>query len=130
MSNKSASSLPVCVHCFIVNCVCVVLTCFNRCLCSAAEGRKPMAEGPLVCEESKLDGGHTVSPDQKNDPLDYRQKGDVMCSKRDSQGRFVNPWPTWQFPSYSTILRLFLMEKNNSNVPSAKEVSTRFTMQC
>lgn len=87
-----------------------------------------MAEGPLVCEDSKLDGGHTVSPDQKNDPLDYRQKGDVMCSKRDSRGRFVNPWPTWQFPSYSTILRLFLMEKNNSNVPSAKEVSTRFTM--
>ncbi|KAI7791641.1 N-acyl-phosphatidylethanolamine-hydrolyzing phospholipase D isoform X1 [Triplophysa rosa] len=104
----------------------------SRCFCSAAGGRKPMAEGPFVCEDSKLDGGHTVSPDlemsdsgEKNDPLDYRQKGDATCSKRDSQGRFVNPWTTWQFPSYSTILRLFLMEKNNSSVPSAKEVLDR-----
>lgn len=90
-----------------------------------------MAEGPFLHEESKLDGGHTISPDieksdlsQKNDLLDYRQEG-VTCSKRDSQGRFVNPWPTWQFPSYSTMFRLFLMEKNNSNVPSAIEVLDR-----
>lgn len=90
-----------------------------------------MAEGPFVCEDSKLDGGHTVSPPdleicdsgETNNPLDYRQKGDVTCSKQDSQGRFVNPWSTWQFPSYSTTLRLFLMEKNNSNIPSAKEVT-------
>lgn len=88
-----------------------------------------MAEGPLISEE--LDGGNTVSPEpemsgssQINDPLDYRQAGDVTRSQQDSRGRFVNPWTTWQFPSYSTICRLFLMEKNNSNVPSAKEVNT------
>lgn len=95
-----------------------------------------MAEGRFVHEESKLDdGGHTVSPDigksdlgQNNDVLlDYRQEG-VTCSKQDSLGRFMNPWPTWQFPSYSTMFRLFLMEKNNSSVPSAKEVNTHFTL--
>ncbi|XP_055045791.2 N-acyl-phosphatidylethanolamine-hydrolyzing phospholipase D isoform X2 [Misgurnus anguillicaudatus] len=87
-----------------------------------------MAEGPLICEENELDGGQTTSPEpekscynQINDSLDYRQVGDVTCSQQDSRGRFVNPWKTWQFPSYGTICRLFLMEKNNSNVPSAKE---------
>ncbi|KAG5267146.1 hypothetical protein AALO_G00218530 [Alosa alosa] len=44
------------------------------------------------------------------------------AGRKDASGRFVNPWPTWNFPSYITILRLFLMEKNHSNVPSSKEV--------
>lgn len=98
----------LCVSCFIQK----LLKCvFNRCLCSSAAGGASMAEEPLVTAGS-------------NFPLDYRQEQDVTCSRRDSHGCFVNPWTTWQFPSYSTIARLFLTEKNNSNVPSAKEVNT------
>uniref|UniRef100_A0A673MIU7 N-acyl-phosphatidylethanolamine-hydrolyzing phospholipase D n=1 Tax=Sinocyclocheilus rhinocerous TaxID=307959 RepID=A0A673MIU7_9TELE len=84
----------------------------RRCLCSSAAGGASMAEEPLVTAGN-------------NFPLDYRQEQDVTCSRRDSHGCFVNPWTTWQFPSYSTIARLFLTEKNNSNVPSAKEVLDR-----
>ncbi|XP_050963789.1 N-acyl-phosphatidylethanolamine-hydrolyzing phospholipase D isoform X1 [Labeo rohita] len=84
----------------------------HRCLCSSAAGGVSMAEEPLVTAGN-------------NFLLDYRQEPDVTCSRRDSDGRFVNPWTTWQFPSYSTIARLFLTEKNNSNVPSAKEVLDR-----
>ncbi|KAI2665353.1 N-acyl-phosphatidylethanolamine-hydrolyzing phospholipase D [Labeo rohita] len=78
----------------------------------SAAGGVSMAEEPLVTAGN-------------NFLLDYRQEPDVTCSRRDSDGRFVNPWTTWQFPSYSTIARLFLTEKNNSNVPSAKEVLDR-----
>jgi len=75
-----------------------------------------MAEKPLVTAGN-------------NFPLDYRGEQGVSCSRRDSRGCFVNPWTTWQFPSLGTIARLFLMEKNNSNVPSVKEVnSTHFVL--
>lgn len=84
----------------------------HRCLCSSAADRAFMAEKPLVTAGN-------------NFLLDYRGEQDVSCSRRDSRGCFVNPWTTWQFPSYSTIARLFLMEKNNSNVPSVKEVLDR-----
>ncbi|TRY65834.1 hypothetical protein DNTS_018009 [Danionella cerebrum] len=73
----------------------------RRCFCSSAAGKVSMAEGIQ---------------------LDYRQETDVTCSRQDSRGRFVNPWSTWHFPSYSTVARLFLTEKNNRNVPSAKEL--------
>ncbi len=99
------------VFCWTVVCLCVSCV-FNRCLCSSVAGRgASMAEEPLVTAGN-------------NFPLDYRQEQDVTCSRRDSRGCFVNPWTTWQFPSYSTMARLFLTEKNNSNVPSAKEVHT------
>ncbi|XP_056311576.1 N-acyl-phosphatidylethanolamine-hydrolyzing phospholipase D isoform X2 [Danio aesculapii] len=84
----------------------------HRCLCSSAAGGVSMAEQPLVSASSSI-------------PLDYRQEADVTCSRRDSHGRFVNPWSTWHFPSYTTVARLFLTEKNNSNVPSAKEALDR-----
>ncbi|XP_039524200.1 N-acyl-phosphatidylethanolamine-hydrolyzing phospholipase D isoform X1 [Pimephales promelas] len=84
----------------------------HRCLCSSAADRTSMAEKPLVTAGN-------------NFPLDYRGEQGVSCSRRDSRGCFVNPWTTWQFPSLGTIARLFLMEKNNSNVPSVKEVLDR-----
>ncbi|XP_077450157.1 N-acyl-phosphatidylethanolamine-hydrolyzing phospholipase D isoform X3 [Stigmatopora argus] len=59
---------------------------------------------------------------RKSFRLDYRMEEEVTRSRRDEYGRFTNPWPTWQFPSYSTLLRFFLLEKNNSNVPTCKEV--------
>ncbi|XP_051547417.1 N-acyl-phosphatidylethanolamine-hydrolyzing phospholipase D-like isoform X2 [Myxocyprinus asiaticus] len=105
----------------------------GRCLCSSAAGGEKMAEGPVFTEASEAEGGHSISPDpvgnssspQRNFLLDYTQQEGVTCSKQDSHGCFVNPWATWQFPSYSTIMRLFLMEKNHSNIPSTKEVLDR-----
>uniref|UniRef100_A0A3Q1FP49 N-acyl-phosphatidylethanolamine-hydrolyzing phospholipase D n=1 Tax=Acanthochromis polyacanthus TaxID=80966 RepID=A0A3Q1FP49_9TELE len=49
------------------------------------------------------------------------QKEDVTKSCRDKHGRWMNPWPTWCFPSYSLRLRFLLWDKNNSNVPTSKE---------
>uniref|UniRef100_A0A671SKF0 N-acyl-phosphatidylethanolamine-hydrolyzing phospholipase D n=1 Tax=Sinocyclocheilus anshuiensis TaxID=1608454 RepID=A0A671SKF0_9TELE len=77
-----------------------------------------LAGGASMAEEPLVTTGN-------NFPLDYRHEQDGTCSRRDSHGRFVNPWTTWQFPSYSTIARLFFTEKNNTNVPSAKEVLDR-----
>lgn len=47
-------------------------------------------------------------------------------SCRDKHGRWTNPWPTWQFPSYATLLRFLLLDKNHSNIPSSKEVVEGF----
>ncbi|KAK1789460.1 hypothetical protein P4O66_015374 [Electrophorus voltai] len=96
-----------------------------------------MAEGGIMEEKNLLEEGESGQISSRpgdNHPLhgirtsspshkicwDYRNK-EVTHSRQDSHGRFVNPWPTWQFPSYFTIMHLFLMEKNNSNVPSSKE---------
>uniref|UniRef100_A0A673A0R0 N-acyl phosphatidylethanolamine phospholipase D n=1 Tax=Sphaeramia orbicularis TaxID=375764 RepID=A0A673A0R0_9TELE len=54
--------------------------------------------------------------------LDYRLEEEVTKSCRDKHGRWTNPWPTWRFPSYSTLLRFLLLDKNHSNVPTTKEV--------
>ncbi|XP_066524519.1 N-acyl-phosphatidylethanolamine-hydrolyzing phospholipase D [Hoplias malabaricus] len=87
-----------------------------------------MAEGtcrqtPSSSEESSLmQDVRRNSSSRKCVRLNYRHEEEVTHSVRDSKGRFVNPWPTWQFPSYATVMRLFLMEKNFSNVPSSKEV--------
>ncbi|KAJ8382056.1 hypothetical protein SKAU_G00028340 [Synaphobranchus kaupii] len=62
---------------------------------------------------------------RKSFRLDYRLEEDVTKSSRDKHGRFINPWPTWKFPSYSTFFRFFVLEKNNSQVPSSKEVLDR-----
>ncbi|XP_036812451.1 N-acyl-phosphatidylethanolamine-hydrolyzing phospholipase D isoform X1 [Oncorhynchus mykiss] len=59
---------------------------------------------------------------RKSFRLDYRLEEEVTGSSRDKHGRFTNPWSTWKFPSWSTLLRFFLLEKDHSNVPSSKEV--------
>ncbi|KAI1888510.1 hypothetical protein AGOR_G00185900 [Albula goreensis] len=59
---------------------------------------------------------------RKSFRLDYRLEEDVTKSKRDKSGRFVNPWPTWKFPSYFAFVKFFMLEKDHSNVPSSKEV--------
>ncbi|XP_048864890.1 N-acyl-phosphatidylethanolamine-hydrolyzing phospholipase D isoform X1 [Brienomyrus brachyistius] len=58
---------------------------------------------------------------RKSFRLDYRLEEDVTKSRRDKHGRFVNPWPTWKFPSYSNILWFYLFDKNNSSIPTTKE---------
>ncbi|KAL7828317.1 hypothetical protein AOLI_G00314690 [Acnodon oligacanthus] len=91
------------------------------------EGKTLMAEGESETPSCPRENPPTQEPrksssSRKSFRLNYRHEEEVTSSRRDSSGRFVNPWPTWQFPSYATVLRLFLMEKNHSNVPSSKEV--------
>uniref|UniRef100_A0AAY4EXV6 N-acyl-phosphatidylethanolamine-hydrolyzing phospholipase D n=1 Tax=Denticeps clupeoides TaxID=299321 RepID=A0AAY4EXV6_9TELE len=79
-------------------------------------------EGSSSSEDPARSSLRSSQSSRKSFRLDYRHEEDVTKSRKDAHGRFVNPWPTWMFPSYPTILRLFLMEKNNSNIPSSKEV--------
>eukprot|EP00064_Thunnus_orientalis_P011175 superscaffoldBa00001587_g11205 len=58
---------------------------------------------------------------RKSFRLDYRLEEDVTKSSRDKHGRWINPWSTWRFPSYPTLLRFLLLDKNHSNVPTSKE---------
>lgn len=55
---------------------------------------------------------------------------EVTKSCRDKHDRWTNPWPTWQFPSYATLLRFLLLDKNHSNVPSSKEVDEGLWTEC
>ncbi|KAG9280138.1 N-acyl-phosphatidylethanolamine-hydrolyzing phospholipase D [Astyanax mexicanus] len=83
-----------------------------------AEGESSCSPGDSsTCVERKRES----SSSRKSFHLNYRHEEEVTHSSRDSSGRFINPWPTWQFPSYTTVLRLFLTEKNHSNVPSSKQ---------
>ncbi|XP_061523705.1 N-acyl-phosphatidylethanolamine-hydrolyzing phospholipase D isoform X4 [Phycodurus eques] len=59
---------------------------------------------------------------RKSFRLDYRMEEEVTKSCRDRHGRFTNPWSTWRFPTYSTLLRFFLLDVNHSNVPTSKAV--------
>uniref|UniRef100_A0A8C6UQE0 N-acyl-phosphatidylethanolamine-hydrolyzing phospholipase D n=1 Tax=Neogobius melanostomus TaxID=47308 RepID=A0A8C6UQE0_9GOBI len=61
------------------------------------------------------------SSSRKSFRLDYRLEEDVTKSCQDKHGRWTNPWSTWRFPSYPTLLRFLLLDKDNSKVPSSKE---------
>ncbi|XP_054656534.1 N-acyl-phosphatidylethanolamine-hydrolyzing phospholipase D isoform X1 [Dunckerocampus dactyliophorus] len=78
-----------------------------------AEGREA---GPQAQRRSS-----SCRSSRKSFRLDYRIEEDVTKSCRDKHGRFTNPWPTWCFPSYSTLLRFLLLDKNHSNIPTSKE---------
>ncbi|KAL4612710.1 N-acyl-phosphatidylethanolamine-hydrolyzing phospholipase D-like [Arapaima gigas] len=71
-------------------------------------------EGPRKCCSSQSS--------RKSFRLDHRLEEDVTKSKKNLHGRFVNPWPTWTKPSFSALLKFLVLEKNNSKVPSSKEV--------
>ncbi|CAH2275726.1 N-acyl-phosphatidylethanolamine-hydrolyzing phospholipase D [Pelobates cultripes] len=58
---------------------------------------------------------------RKSFKLDLRLEEDVTKSRRDKNGRFVNPWPTWKSPAFLSALKWAMTEKDNSNVPSSKE---------
>ncbi|XP_030411949.1 N-acyl-phosphatidylethanolamine-hydrolyzing phospholipase D [Gopherus evgoodei] len=66
-------------------------------------------------------GSDSSRTSRKSFRLDYRLEEDVTKSKRDKDGKFVNPWPTWKSPSLPNILKWALVEKNNSNIPSSKQ---------
>ena len=85
---------------------------------------RPKAGSPSSPSE---DPRYHSGSSRKSFRLDYRLEEDVTRSQRDAGGRFINPWSTWSFPSYATMIRLFLTEKNHSNVPSSKEVGHTHT---
>ncbi|XP_053572513.1 N-acyl-phosphatidylethanolamine-hydrolyzing phospholipase D [Bombina bombina] len=58
---------------------------------------------------------------RKSFKFDYRLEEDVTKSRRSKSGHFCNPWPTWQMPSFMSILRWSLTEKDNSSIPSSKQ---------
>jgi N-acyl-phosphatidylethanolamine-hydrolysing phospholipase D len=37
-------------------------------------------------------------------------------------GRFINPWPTWKFPTVGNLLKWMLFTKDNSKVPNRQEL--------
>ncbi|XP_018602586.2 N-acyl-phosphatidylethanolamine-hydrolyzing phospholipase D-like [Scleropages formosus] len=83
----------------------------------AEAGAKPRdgpEEGPRKCSSSRSS--------RKSFRLDHRLEEDVTRSRRNLHGRFVNPWPTWTTPSFCAFLKFLMLEKNNSKVPSSKEV--------
>ncbi|KAM9777960.1 N-acyl-phosphatidylethanolamine-hydrolyzing phospholipase D [Neosynchiropus ocellatus] len=64
------------------------------------------------------DGGDASRPGFHSD---LRLEKDVTRSRRDEQGRWINPWPTWRFPSSSSLLRFLLLDQDCSDVPSDTE---------
>ncbi|XP_020840181.1 N-acyl-phosphatidylethanolamine-hydrolyzing phospholipase D isoform X1 [Phascolarctos cinereus] len=58
---------------------------------------------------------------RKSFRLDYRLEEAVTKSQKGKDGRYVNPWPTWKYPSFSDILKFIMLEKNNSKIPRCKE---------
>ena len=82
---------------------------------------------PKVTDQDQARKGSSSRSSRKSFRLDYRLEEEVTPSARDRHGRFMNPWPDWRFPSYSTLLRFFLLDKDNSNVPSDKDVSATRT---
>uniref|UniRef100_A0A8C5QI60 N-acyl-phosphatidylethanolamine-hydrolyzing phospholipase D n=1 Tax=Leptobrachium leishanense TaxID=445787 RepID=A0A8C5QI60_9ANUR len=58
---------------------------------------------------------------RKSFKLDVRLEEDVTKSRRDKNGRFINPWPTWKAPVLRNVLKWTMTEKDHSNVPSSKE---------
>ncbi|KAF3859171.1 hypothetical protein F7725_021570 [Dissostichus mawsoni] len=113
----------------------VLFCCVQVFRCGAEPMEKPSSSGKAALEERRglvedswvLRGaGGEVDPQtprkssssrssRKSFRLDYRLEEEVTKSCRDKNGRWTNPWPTWRFPSYTTLLRFLLLDKNHSN---------------
>ncbi|XP_076015023.1 N-acyl-phosphatidylethanolamine-hydrolyzing phospholipase D isoform X2 [Genypterus blacodes] len=83
------------------------------------------AEGGGEEAEPPPQTSRRTSSSRKSFRLDYRLEEEVTKSCRDKHGRWTNPWSTWKFPSYSTLLRFMLWDKNHSKVPTCKEALDR-----
>nr|XP_002741609.1 PREDICTED: N-acyl-phosphatidylethanolamine-hydrolyzing phospholipase D-like [Saccoglossus kowalevskii] len=68
-------------------------------------------ESPLLRETTK----------RLSRSLDYRQLEDVQKSVQ-KNGRYVNPWKTFKFPSKLDIMRWMTLTPDNSNVPSKQKL--------
>ncbi|XP_069012785.1 N-acyl-phosphatidylethanolamine-hydrolyzing phospholipase D-like isoform X1 [Embiotoca jacksoni] len=93
---------------------------------AALEERKGLMEdgGVLRGAEGGQEDPQTPrksSSSRKSFRLDYRLEEEVTKSCRDKHGRWMNPWPTWRFPSYARVLRFLLLDRNYSDIPG-KEV--------
>ncbi|XP_071817924.1 N-acyl-phosphatidylethanolamine-hydrolyzing phospholipase D-like [Apostichopus japonicus] len=47
-----------------------------------------------------------------------------LTKPRFENGRYENPWDTWIWPPVSKMLRWFLLDKNNSSIPSERILNT------
>ncbi|XP_069764740.1 N-acyl-phosphatidylethanolamine-hydrolyzing phospholipase D isoform X2 [Narcine bancroftii] len=65
-------------------------------------------------------GSTSSQSSRKSFRLDYRLEEDVTKSKKGNDGRFINPWPTWNAPAFSNVLKFVVMEKDHTNIPSSK----------
>ncbi|XP_053320236.1 N-acyl-phosphatidylethanolamine-hydrolyzing phospholipase D [Spea bombifrons] len=59
---------------------------------------------------------------RKSFKLDARLEEDVTKSVRGTNGRFINPWQTWKSPTLRHVLKWSITEKDNSSVPTTKEL--------
>ncbi|XP_061570552.1 N-acyl-phosphatidylethanolamine-hydrolyzing phospholipase D isoform X2 [Cololabis saira] len=96
----------------------------------AAEESESLVEGSGMAQGAE-GGGTDLQTTRKSSSsrssrksfrLDYRLEEEVTKSCRDKHGRWTNPWSTWRFPSYPTLLRFLLWDKDHTNLPSSKEV--------
>ncbi len=44
--------------------------------------------------------------------------GDGLQRSVRKNGRFINPWPNWKWPSTGETVKAYVFTKNNSQVPS------------
>ncbi|XP_056878980.1 N-acyl-phosphatidylethanolamine-hydrolyzing phospholipase D isoform X1 [Takifugu flavidus] len=99
----------------------------------SSSGRAALEEAPNLAENVSMlrgaEGGERdpqtqrkSSSSRKSFRLDYRLEEEVTKSCQDKHSCWTNPWPTWRFPSYTTLLRFLLLDKDHSNVPSSKEI--------
>uniref|UniRef100_A0A8C7WNW2 N-acyl-phosphatidylethanolamine-hydrolyzing phospholipase D n=1 Tax=Oryzias sinensis TaxID=183150 RepID=A0A8C7WNW2_9TELE len=93
---------------------------------AAPEERKSLVEAGGVPQGAE---GGDINPQsqrkrsssRKSFRLDYRLEEEVTKSAQDKHGRWINPWPTWRFPSHSMLFRFLFLDKNHSDVPTSKE---------
>ncbi|KAK7878690.1 hypothetical protein WMY93_030526 [Mugilogobius chulae] len=100
----------------------------NRCSFELMEKPPSSGKSQLDEENGLVQAAEDVDPhtsrkssSRKSFRLDYRLEEDVTKSCQDKHGRWINPWSTWRFPSYFTLLRFLLLDKDNSKVPSSRE---------
>ncbi|XP_031794560.1 N-acyl-phosphatidylethanolamine-hydrolyzing phospholipase D isoform X2 [Sarcophilus harrisii] len=58
---------------------------------------------------------------RKSFRIDYRLEESVTKSQKGKDGRYINPWPTWKYPSLADVLKWMILEKDNSKIPRCKE---------
>ncbi|XP_032076642.1 N-acyl-phosphatidylethanolamine-hydrolyzing phospholipase D [Thamnophis elegans] len=73
-------------------------------------------------EGRKRQTPHQGSRGSKSFHLDGRLEEDVTKSKKDKDGRFMNPWPTWEPATFTNFLKWIFIEKDNSQVPCSKQI--------
>ncbi|XP_044533471.1 N-acyl-phosphatidylethanolamine-hydrolyzing phospholipase D [Gracilinanus agilis] len=78
-------------------------------------------EGGTYKESTRRSRNDAEKSFRKSFRLDYRLEEAVTKSQKGKDGRYINPWPTWKYPSLPNVLKWIIMEKDNSKIPRCKE---------